>query len=185
MEQIDIRLNAKEIDLLKSMIGHQMNAIYHDAFIFTNSTSQILQIETDDKIAYLYSFVEPREYYGSIEDVAVWTFETERYPAVNSKEFIKTPIQERVIQIDVVQENQKLFKFNKQTHDVWLTRGLIFKLESGREISFEKDIWFSEDIEIQRGYDLLNTFASTKRFEENSWEEGCKAECSRVIETIK
>lgn len=80
-------------------------------------------------------------------------------------------------------ENQRLYKSGIQTYDVWVTRGVIFKLENGREISLEKDVWFSEDIIVERGENLIEKFASTNEFIEN-FDGEYKAECQRYTITI-
>jgi hypothetical protein len=55
-------------------------------------------------------------------------------------------------------------------YDVWITRGIIFKVD-GRELLFEKDtVPFSEEIFIQRGYDLYGKIASSEDFL-TGWDE--------------
>ena len=49
----------------------------------------------------------------------------------------------------------------------------------GREISFEKDnVPFSEEIIIQRGYDLIEKLSDEKEFL-TSWSESFVPECTR------
>ena len=62
---------------------------------------------------------------------------------------------------------------------------LHFSIDFGdRQISFEKAVWFSEEIYIQKGYGLIEKFASTNNFVESDWDAGITAECSRSIDTI-
>ena len=98
---------------------------------------------------------------------------------------IDTPIRARIVRIRLIEENQQLFHLGQQIYDVWVTRGLIFDLEDGREVSFEKPIWFSEDIDIQRGYNTLEMYAPINEFTE-AWEEteGYEARCFRSIRMI-
>lgn len=102
------------------------------------------------------------------------------------REFIGHTINEKIKEIHLVQENQRLYKNNKQIYDVWVTRGIIFVLKSGHEISFEKAVWFSEDIYINKGYNLIDSFQSIDEFRED-WDEseGYRGECTRNIEIIK
>ena len=178
MVQIDIRLQSGEMDVLRSLIGKKLDSIQHDPFNFVNSSSQVVQINTEAGVYYLYSFTEPLDYYGVMEDVAVWTFETERYKTVDNKSFITTPVQAIIKNITLVQEHQRLFKGQDQIYDVWLTRGIVIDF-GDHQISFEKAVWFSEDIYIQKGYDLEDGFASVEDFVNSDWNEGLKAECSR------
>jgi len=183
MKRIDIRLKEDEIQFLRSLIGNELKAIYHDEFNFVNSSSQVVGFETATANFYLYSFTEPQDYYGTTEDVAIWSVEDTRYPLLNSKILVNTPINQKVCSIQLIQENQRLFKNGIQIYDVWVTRGIIIDF-GDRQISFEKAIWFSEEIYIQKGYDLIKKFASTNNFVESDWDIGITAECSRSIDII-
>lgn len=183
MTYIDIRLKSDEMAILNSMVGKKLISVKHDPFVFVNSSSQVVQINTEIGEFYLYSFVEPSDYFGAEEDVAVWTLETERNKVVDCKDFVETPINETVKSVLVVQENQRLFQNGTQIYDVWLTRGIIFDF-GDHQFSLEKAVWFSEDIYIRKGYDLVNKFTSIDDFINSDWDEGCTAECSRQIITI-
>ena len=58
MVQIDIRLKSGEVDTLRSLIGKKLESIQHDPFNFVNSSSQVVQINTEAGAYYLYSFNE-------------------------------------------------------------------------------------------------------------------------------
>ena len=179
MKVIDIRLKEAEMAQLKSLCGSTIRSIFHDPFSFTNTSLQIVRMAFDNKDYYLYSFTEPLDYYGSEEDVAVWSFKDTEYPAVSKKDFIETPINETIKQIHVIQENQKLFENGNQTYDVWLTRGLIIDF-GDHQISFEKAVWFSEDIIIRKGYNLIDEFDSTESFTDSKhWAPGITASSTR------
>lgn len=54
-------------------------------------------------------------------------------------------------------EHQKV-KISDDIYELWITRAIIFHLET-KDIYFEKDnTAFSEEIEIKRGHDLVNEF---------------------------
>lgn len=180
MNIIDVKLNKKELKLLKSILGKELVSVGHDEFNFVNSSSQVVQINVENEIFYLYSFVESCDYFGSIEDVALWSFEKERYKAVDFKTFVEMPIREKVKNIKVIQENQNLYRNGEKIYDVWLTRGLIFDF-GDYQLSFEKAIWFSEDIYIRKGYDLIYKFAPIKEFTGSDWGNDVVAKCSRKI----
>lgn len=183
MTSIDIRLKSDEMAILNSMVGKKLISVKHDPFVFVNSSSQVVQINSESGEFYLYSFVEPLDYFGSEEDVAVWTLETERNKAVECKSFAETPFNETVKSVIVVQENQRLFQNGTQIYDVWLTRGIIFDF-GDHQYSLEKAVWFSEDIYLQKGYDLINKFNGVDEFINSDWDEGCTAECSRQLITL-
>ena len=58
-----------------------------------------------------------------------------------------------------------------------LTRGIVFDL-GDRQIAFEKDIWFSEEIIVHRGYNLTGCFSSTENFGDD-WDKSLRTECIR------
>ena len=79
-----------------------------------------------------------------------------------------------------------MFENGEQTYDVWLTRGIIIDV-GDRQIAFEKDVWFSEEIIVHRGYELSKEFSPTEDFCVH-WDSSVKAECSReavVLNPIK
>lgn len=87
---------------------------------------------------------------------------------------IDTPINGCIEKVVLVNENQQVFENGTQTYDVWLTRGVIFMVD-GREISFEKQNWpYSEEINIERGYNLIDKFGDVRDFSED-WDPGIKA----------
>ena len=178
MISIDIRFKSSEMQLLQSIIGNKITSISHDRFMFVNASSQVVQINSTNGEFYLYSFCEPLEYFGTTEDVAVWSLEEKRYKVVDSKDFIDNPINEVVKNIFLIQENQRLYKNRKQIYDVWLTKGIIFDFGT-YQLSFEKAIWFSEEIYIQKGYDLIEKFAPVSDFVNNDWGKDITAQCDR------
>lgn len=177
---IDKRLNSNEMSILRQLIGKKIVSFMHDEFNFNNSSSQVVGIETELGMVYLYNFTEPLDYYGSVEDVAVWKLTKERYKFVDNKNLISSPVGETVKEIRIVQENQKLFENGTQTYNVWVTRGIIFDF-GDHQFAFEKPVWFSEDIYVHKGYDLITKFTSTDEFVNDDWCDGCKAECERKI----
>lgn len=181
MNSIDIRLKEADQQILRSFVGKKLESIDHDEFFFTNTSSQAIRFNIDGDCLYLYSFSEPLDYYGSIEDVAVWSVEQTEYPMISSKAFIKMPIQQTIVGISLVQENQKLYNQDTQIYDVWVTRGIIIDL-GDHQISFEKPIWFSEDIIIRKGYKLETQFSPIEKITKaENWADGIRLECERTI----
>jgi len=186
MKTIDIRLKQSEVNLLCSMIGKNLIAIMHDEFRFTPTSSQVVEMVTENDSSYLYSFTECHDYYGKKEDVAVWSLSDTKLPIIDRKSFVRTPVNEVVKGITLIQENQRMFEKGEQTYDVWLTRGIIIDV-GDRQIAFEKDVWFSEEIIVHRGYELSKEFSPNDDFCDH-WDSSVKAECSReavVLNPIK
>ena len=189
MKKIDVRFDDKTMQCLKSMIGQKFIKYRCDPFKFTNSVYLTVGIFIGAQTYELKNEIQVLDYYGQLEDVAVLTLQTTTEEKLKSGimdgKQIDMPIGEKIKEIHLINENQRIYQKGKQSYDVWLTRGIIFVL-SDREVSFEKEIWFSEDININRGYDLINTFASTDKFLEG-WEEDndILPECSREVIIVK
>lgn len=190
MKTIDIRFNEKTMSLLNQFLGKKFEKYKCNPFDFSPTVYGIVGIFVDGLIYKLTNFCDVLDYYGKNEDVAVFKFETSEEKEIKScivdEEMIETPINSTIQKIHIINENQKLFYHSEQTYNVWVTRGIIFFLEDNREISFEKNIWFSEDISIQRGYNLIEKFEPTDIFVEG-WEEceGYTSSCSREIIELK
>ena len=88
------------------------------------------------------------------------------------------PVEEMIQEIQIVNEHQELFHLGVKTYDVQVTRGIIFLLQNGGEISFEKNIWFSEMISIHKGTPLTNQFIPISEFEED-WTDDYVGKCER------
>ncbi len=182
MKTIDIRLKSAEVSKLRSMIGKELSAYSHDEFQCTPSSSQVVALVISDKMYYIYSFTEELDYFGTLEDVAVLSVTDEKLPIVDRKTFVQTPIHETIKGITLIQDNQRVFEDDVQTYDVWLTRGIVFDLGE-RQVAFEKDVWFSEEIIVHRGYELSTKFSSTDSFGAD-WDKSLRTECSRIEEKI-
>lgn len=185
MNTIDMRFNNKKI---KNLIGKMFSKYKCDAFDFTNSVTQIVGIYIGEQVFSLTNIQENVDYFGNVDDVAICRFTETADDSVKSAfkdtEMIITPVDGLVDKIILINENQKLSKNNKDRYNVWLTRAIIFFVD-GREISFEKDnVPFSEEIIIQRGYNLIEKISDEKEFLK-SWSEGFDPECTRdIIEIV-
>ena len=88
MKQVDIRLSENEVSLLHSMTGKEFNAFLHDAFNYTESSAQAVELIIAGKSYYICSFTEEKDYFRSPEDVAVWTVSDEKLPVIDKKSFV-------------------------------------------------------------------------------------------------
>jgi len=181
---IDVRLKNEDIQILQAAVGKDLDRIEHDEFVITNTSSQAVRFVLGDALFYLYSFTEPLDYYGAEEDVAVWSMEEKEYPLIANKSFVSTSVQEKIAAIRIVQEHQRLFENSLQTYDVWVTRGIIINF-GDYELAFEKPVWFSEDIVIRKGHNLIEKFQPVEELcKSEKWKDGVTMECSREIVTL-
>ena len=185
MNTIDMRFNA---NMIKELIGKNFSRYKCDAFDFTNSVTQIVGIYIGEQVFALTNIQENVDYFGNIENIAICRLTETADDSVKSAfidtEMITTPVGGAIDKILLVNENQKLFKNDEELYNVWLTRAIIFFVD-GREISFEKDnVPFSEEIIIQRGYNLIEKLSDEKEFL-TSWSEEFRPKCARdIIEIV-
>lgn len=189
METIDIRFDDKTLNDIRELVGQQMQCYKSDAFVYAPSVYGIVGFCIGDKTYSLTNFVEPLDYYGKIEDVAVYRFSqcepSEIHSYADNEEMIRTSVDEKISAIRIINENQQLFYKGEQTYDVFTVRGIIFQFESGYELSLEKNVWFSEMITIMRGTSLMDKFVSTDDFTEG-WEgvSDYEPKCYREVVTF-
>ena len=183
----DDRITKNTDGIFSELIGKELINISHDPFVYTNSVYGIAGLNIDGASYKVTNEIEIRDYYGENEDVAVFKISKDEPENIHSyiegATMITTPINQKIIRIDVVNEHQCLYENGKQTYDVWITRGFIIELEDGLQLSFEKEIWFSEDINIERGYKLIDKFFATDRIKEG-WSEPKEKICNREVISI-
>ena len=188
MITIDDRFNHDTMMLLTHMVGKMMDDYSHDPFLSSTVVYGIVGITVNGNTYAITNQIEPRDYFGTTEDVASFRLESlpteEIHSYILGNQMIVTPVRKRIAAIDVVNETQKLFQSHVQIYEVKLTRGVIFHFEDDTELSFEKNIWFSEEISVEKGYKLIERFTPTEEFTE-SWEDEFSGACERNILTIK
>ena len=159
-----------------------------DPFEFSTSVYGIVGIAFEDASYAFTNLTEVIDYYGEQEDVALFKIERKPFSVIQSlihnQTMIETPVESIISEIIVVNEHQQLFENKEQTYDVLLTRGIIFRFIDGLELSLEKNIWFSEDITVKKGYNLIDNFSPTSEFVE-SWSGSYRGECSRETVLLK
>ncbi len=187
MQQIDVRFNAKELGLLRNIVGRVITKYKCDPFVFSKAIYGVVGICTANSAYAFTNSLQVMDYYGAKEDVAVFRIdkciESNIQSLMDGGKMIDLPVNKMVKEVHVINEHQELFENGKQIDDVRLTRGVIFKFEDGTEVSLEKDVWFSEMIIVEDGEHLLEKFAPAQEFAED-WEENFHAECSREIVRI-
>ena len=188
MKQIDIRFSASDMSLIQSMIGKRLIKYKCDPFEFSTSVYGIVGIALEDSTYAFTNLIEVMDYYGEQEDVALFKMKRIPFSSIHSliqnQAMVETPVDSIISEIIVVNEQQQLFENDEQIYEVLLTRGIIFIFEDGHELSFEKSIWFSEDIAVEKGYNLIERFTPVDEFSEG-WSGEYRGECSRELISLK
>ena len=186
MKTVDISI--KNMALLQNMIGNTFEKYRCDPFVFSPSVYGIVGLYIGDKIYKITSLVQPTERFFTKDDVAVFMIESseddEIVTMMDDGEMIDTPVRDTIISIDIINDHE-IVCYENEKREFVSTKGIIFHLEGGNEISFEIGTWFSEMITIKRGYDLISQFSPQEEFMEE-WDdcEGYSPEWSREIVTL-
>lgn len=185
MKNINKRINE---EIFNEMVGKTLKCIMYDPFFFPNSAYGIVGLNIEDKYYKVSNLIEVEDYFGTNEDVAKFDvtrcIKEDIHSYVENGKIHNTPINQLIKNIKVVNEHQQLFEDEKQTYDVWITRGFIIELADRLETSFEKEIWFSEEIGIERGYKLIDKFSPISIMTEG-WGPPYTMICERKIINYK
>lgn len=171
MKEFDFRINTQ---LLSKFVGQEFVKYKCDEFIFTNSVSQFVELYIGDKVFSLENIQEPNDYFGYYTDVAIFKLveKNSQIEQFEHEDQVNTCINKKIINIKIINENQKMYVKQKIAYNVWFTRAIILELENSEEICFEKDsLFFSEEIVINRGHNLVNVLEKPDQFMETMREE--------------
>lgn len=185
MKVIDMRFDA---GIIQSWVGKKFTKYKCDAFNFTNSVTQIVGLYIGDEVYSLTNIQEAVDYFGFIEDMSVSKITKVEDSAIKSAfknvEMISTPVGEEITSVKIINEQQTMAINGEPAYEVWLTRAIIFEV-GGREISFEKDtVPFSEEITIQRGYNLIDKISDNDDFLEE-WDDEYSPAYKREVVVVK
>ncbi len=173
MNVIDIKFDKKSLDLLSSLIGKKMNSFSCEKIDYTLSVYGMAVISVDNELYRFTNILKPMNYFGQPEDVGVFDFDKTNTQEVQDflegGSLTETPVNQKIADIKIVNEEQQLYQNDLQTYDLQTVRGVIIIFQDGREISLEKDVWFSEMIIVKTGYNLINELEPLTDFTED-WE---------------
>ena len=185
---VDIRLDEKAVQILKQFVGKQFERYSHAPFL-AQDAYEVVGLCIGDDTYKMTSGLEVVHRFFHDDDVAVMRITLcqpgEIVSMMEDGQMIDTPVQDTIVGIDVVNDFESV-AHDGERKDMLSTKGVIFHLASGNEISFEIGTWFSEMITIRRGYELIKQFTPLADFTEE-WEdsEGYTPDCSREVIAVK
>ena len=171
--------------IFKDTVGLSFKKYKCNDFLSTNSVYQIVGLYIDNKVFALRNELQPMDYFGTTEDIAVFSlsecFDKNIISGLKNVEMHDNVIAKNITSIRIINENKKIYVHSHLEYDIDLTRAIIFTLASGEEICFEKDSWiFSEEIVINKGRNLMNMITSPDDFYKRIAEEpNMKGELTR------
>lgn len=185
MINIDNRIDKQ---MLSEFIGKNFNSYQHDEFLYTNTVTGIVGFKIDNKFYKLTNEYEKVDFLGLDSEATVSKFvecDLEEIQSLTESNMIEFIIDELITSITLVNDHYEVFTDNEIKYDWWETRAIIFKL-AGRELAFEKQAcWFSQEIVINKGYDLIDKLEDGKQIEEDFDESSSTIDVSREIVKLK
>lgn len=185
---VNISFNDTTKKILKSLVGKEFESYTCDSFVFSPTVFGIIGLNISGETYRITCDISSIERFFSKEDVAILSFErclpNDICSRMDNGKMIKNPIKDTIKRIDIVNDLEAV-THNNEEKTLYSTKGIIFYLTSGNEISFEVSTWFSELITIQKGYNLISKFTPVLDFyEEWDRENGYIPICKREITTI-
>ncbi len=151
----DYRFNQ---DLLKSFIGKTFNKYKHKKFSYTNTVSLYLGFMIDNVSYEISNDFEAVDFLDLDGEATICRVNQKDWNKIleNKNNVIETEIEKEIKSITIINDNFISRSYGEINYDWWETRAIIFNVDQ-LEVSFEKtDCFFSMEIEINKGYDLIN-----------------------------
>jgi len=168
MSNTNICFGNKDIDLLKSFIGKKMISFCCDEFDFKPSVYGLVGIRINKSNLVISNMNEPIDYFGAIEDISVLKILIDQKlekSLLKNKNLIVNNIDNKILKIYIVNDMYQIEK-EDGNHQINITKGIVFEFEENYQIGFEKDVFFSEEIIIHKGYNVISQFINIDEFKE-------------------
>ena len=162
MKKYDYRFNN---ELLKSFVGKTFNKYIHQEFVYTKTATLYVGFMIDNISYQIENDYEAIDYFGWDEEATTTKLYAKDWgsivDAIGENASIAS-VDETIKSIKVINDHYSSFSHNEQDYDFWETRAIIFGLGE-HEISFVKsDCWFSMEIEINKGNNLIDKLPDGK-----------------------
>lgn len=155
MKKYDFRFDT---ELFRSFVGKTFNKYIHDKFEYTNTATLYVGMMIDNISYEFENDYEEVDYFGWDGEATVSRFFEKDWDSIVSilgDNAVITSVNETIRSIRIINDHFMSYSNGEQDYDWWETRSIIFNF-GDHEISFEKqDCWFSMEIEINKGKNLI------------------------------
>lgn len=162
MKEYDFRFDKA---LIQSLIGKKMIKYKHAEFIYTNTVTETLGFEVDNSVFELNNDFVKIDYLSIDDEATIFSIFKSNWNKVESMindDINETIINEKIKKIILVNDHTLVNINEKIEYDMWDTKAIIFFFEN-YEICFAKeDCWFSQQIEVYKGHDLIEKISNGK-----------------------
>ena len=162
MHKYDFRFDES---LIRSFVGKILKQYKCAEFLYTNSVTGILGIEIGDQVYGLINDYEPFDYMSLDDEATVFRFCKMNWIEIESmvnNDINVMNVNEKIKKIVLVNDHTILKNFHNVEYDMWDTKAIIFYFEEYELCFVKQDCWFSQEIEIYKGYNLLNKTGNGK-----------------------
>ena len=162
MKTKDYRFNT---ELFKSFIGKNLNKYKHKKFLYTHTVTMFVGFMVDNVSYEISNDFKEVDYFGWDDEATVCRVsETPWSEILNGEDDIcETSLNQNIIGITIINDCYTSKSYGNIDYEWKETRAIIFKL-ANTELMFEKqDCFFSMEIEIRKGHNLIDTVDDGKK----------------------
>lgn len=162
MKKYDFRIDS---DRVKNLKNKMFNKYKHAEFEYTNTVTLYVGLMIDDVSYEICNDYEQLDYFGWDNEATVCRIKQKPWELIlnnSTSEIVETNINDVIKEIIIVNDHYLSFNNGIQNYDLWETRAVIFDF-GDYQLSFEKqDCWFSMEIEINKGENLIEKISDGK-----------------------
>lgn len=162
MKKYDFRFDTK---LVKTFVGKAFKKYKHAEFLYTNSVTGIVGFEINGVVYKLTDEYEAVDFLALDDEATLFQISESNWNDIDSR--INTNINEFNVdeiinKVILVNDHTVINIENKTAYDMLDTKAIIFCFDN-HEVCFAKqDCWFSQEIEVYKGYNLIEKIGDGK-----------------------
>lgn len=162
MKQFDFRFDTA---LIKSFVGKTMTKYKHAELMCTNSVTGILGFEINNVVYELTNEYEAMDFLSLDDEATVLRLSKTEWNTAESMmntDIHEMTVNETIKKVILVNDHTTVKVEETSVYDMWDTKAIIFCFKN-HDICFAKqDCWFSQEIELYKGHNLLEKISSGK-----------------------
>lgn len=165
MKKYDFRFDQ---ELIQSFVGKTFNQYKCSIFVLRNSATGIVGIEIDNKIYKLTLDYEGFDFLSIDGEATIYRISNSDWKEVDSliiheiDEINEIKLNETIKKIILVNDHTIVKSKDAVEYDMWETKAIIFCFEETELCFAREDLWFSLEIEVYKGYNLLDQISDGK-----------------------
>lgn len=151
--------------IVKTFIGDILTCYKHAEFIYTNSVTGAAGFSIGNNVYMISNEYETLDFFGLDEEATVYRLNRSSWDEIDNvinNEVSENIINERISKIVLVNDHTTLKSNGTIEYDMWDTKAIIFYFNDYEICFMKQDCWFSQEIEVFKGYNLLSKVGDGK-----------------------